>query len=384
MKKLISFILLSVLIISSCKKDKDDKSPEAFYHAGYGNHLSTGRSNMAAAVLGNKAFFAGGSSLSYSVIPTGQFTYYNNVDMYDAGTNQWSTATLSQVRSNLAAAALGNKVMFAGGNTNPAGLTNTSRIDIYDVATSQWSIAELSQARSLLAGAALGNKIVFAGGYTSGGLPSSRVDIYDITTGQWSTTELSEARFYMAAAAAGNKIVFAGGYNATATGYSNKVDIYDVSTGQWSTATLSESRAFLGAAASGNKIVIAGGYSISAGISDKADIYDVSNGQWSVKTLSAPRHNFAVTGIGDFILLAGGSGPDESPSVTSAVNSVEVLDLAGSSGNAFNYYLKERVIYPSAVTVGNKVLVAGGVADVFVSGERRALNHSLVNYFELR
>ena len=66
----------------------------------------------------------------------------------------------------LAGAGTGNKVLFGGGftydnNFNPI---PSSTVDIYDVLTNTWSTAQLSEARYGLAAAATGNKIVFAGG----------------------------------------------------------------------------------------------------------------------------------------------------------------------------------------------------------------------------
>ena len=45
----------------------------------------------------------------------GSSGYSNAVDIYNTSTNTWSTATLSQARDYLAAAAAGNEVFFAGG-----------------------------------------------------------------------------------------------------------------------------------------------------------------------------------------------------------------------------------------------------------------------------
>ena len=52
--------------------------------------LSQARSSSAATSVGNKAFFAGGSSAS---------GMSDGVDIYDAGTDTWSTAALSTARS---------------------------------------------------------------------------------------------------------------------------------------------------------------------------------------------------------------------------------------------------------------------------------------------
>jgi hypothetical protein len=41
--------------------------------------------------------------------------FLNVVDLYDSGTGRWSTAQLSQGRSDLAATSVGTMAMFAGG-----------------------------------------------------------------------------------------------------------------------------------------------------------------------------------------------------------------------------------------------------------------------------
>ncbi len=40
------------------------------------------------------------------------------VDLYDSGTGRWSTAQLSQARTNLAATSVGTVAIFAGGYTS--------------------------------------------------------------------------------------------------------------------------------------------------------------------------------------------------------------------------------------------------------------------------
>ena len=41
----------------------------------------------------------------------------NIVDLYDSGTGLWSTAQLSQARSDLSATSVGTVAIFAGGNS---------------------------------------------------------------------------------------------------------------------------------------------------------------------------------------------------------------------------------------------------------------------------
>jgi hypothetical protein len=46
---------------------------------------------------------------------TAGFDFSSVVDLYDSGTGLWSTARLSQARSNIAATSVGTVAMFAGG-----------------------------------------------------------------------------------------------------------------------------------------------------------------------------------------------------------------------------------------------------------------------------
>ncbi|MGI8583746.1 MAG: PKD domain-containing protein, partial [Chitinophagaceae bacterium] len=118
----------------------------------------------------------------------------------DNSTRQQVTAqlipirTLSKARAGMAVASAGNKIVFAGGQSN--GCTGSwcedwgsSRVDIYDVSTNSWSIAELSAHRYGIAAIAVGNKIFFAGGEAGDGANNflySNVDIYDVSTNTWS------------------------------------------------------------------------------------------------------------------------------------------------------------------------------------------------------
>ncbi len=260
--------------------------------------LSQGRENLVAAAAGNKVVFAGGDAGGYSSL---FFAPLDAVDIYDVSTNTWSTAQLSQPRSNLAAAAAGNKIVFAGGVFRTFnGYSNV--VDIYDVSTNTWSTAQLSEARAQLVAAAAGNKIVFAGGANSDFSLSKTVDIYDVSTNTWSTAQLTETKNQLAAAAAGNKIVFAGGGNGT---YSTTADIYDVSTNTWSTAPFNEGRGDLAAAGAGSKIAFGGGYG-SAGSSQTVDIYDVLTNTWTTLQLSEARYFLAGAAAGNKIIFAGG------------------------------------------------------------------------------
>src|SRR5260221_13676602 len=117
----------------------------------------------------------------------------------------WCTARLSQPREDLAAASVGNKILFAGGWT---GSDESTVDDIYDKSTDSWTTANLSQARFGLAATSAGGKVFFAGGAAQAGrFPSSNVvDIYDSTAGTWSTASLSQGRARLASASLGSQV----------------------------------------------------------------------------------------------------------------------------------------------------------------------------------
>ena len=116
----------------------------------------------------------------------------SRVDIYDVSSNTWSTAELSEPRYGIAAAVVGNKVFFAGGGDGNNTVTN--KVDIYDLSSNTWSTATLSQARTDLAATTAGNKIYFTGGWNySDGPTSDRIDIYDNTTGSWSISSLKNS-----------------------------------------------------------------------------------------------------------------------------------------------------------------------------------------------
>jgi len=214
------------------------------------------------AAAGNKILFLGGGA---------------SVNIYDMVTNIWTAAGLSLSRQNMAISSIGDKIFFAGGAEvtelwpGEYLFTLTSRVDIYNATTNTWSTAELSQPRELFVAASAGSKILFAGGvfYDNASnnyqppISSSTVDIYDMITNTWSVASLSEGRSSLSAAVADNKIYFAGGVFGTGTnspGFSNKIDIYDAITNSWSVSSLScEGKAQMASIAAGNKIFWAGG-----------------------------------------------------------------------------------------------------------------------------
>lgn len=216
--------------------------------------LSTTRSEIATASIGSKIIFAGGVK-NYNSF--GEPIVSNVADIYDAATGTWSTATLSVARTGIAVAVVGNKAFFAGGYSWLPTPVYYNTVDVYDASTNTWSTATLSEARANATPVVAGNLAFFAGGL-GGSQYSDRVDIYDGSTGTWSTASISAAKSGMVAAVTNHRVMFAGGGSL---GYTAPVEVYDRDNGTWSVENLSQARVDFAAVSVNNKAVFAGGRS---------------------------------------------------------------------------------------------------------------------------
>lgn len=136
--------------------------------------------DLAAVTVGTRAFFIGGqgnSGISASLF-----------DIYDASTNEWTRKTLP-VRIMYPQAAVVGDLIFIKGQAESD--SQRDRIDIYNTTTDKWDIMRLPSGRSYTTCTAVGNKVIFAGGEYNGGSATYRVDIYDVVTKKWSIDKLT-------------------------------------------------------------------------------------------------------------------------------------------------------------------------------------------------
>lgn len=249
--------------------------------------LSAARYNLAC----DSGIFAGGRSIA---------TVLNQVDLYNASTGVWSTATLSVGREQLVSANLGtNLVIFAGGRTG-TGISNV--VEMYDRANGVWSSATLSVARADLASASLDSTdVIFAGGVDTGSAESNVVDRFNGFV--WSTATLSAARRDLTGASVGpTRVLFAGGRAAGSS--SNVVDLFDGSA--WTTATLSVARHALAAVSVGRKTLVAGGSNSAGQPQNVVDLLDQQTLVWTSATLSVVRYNLVAAALDNVAVFAGG------------------------------------------------------------------------------
>jgi hypothetical protein len=273
--------------------------------------LSQARGGMAVASIGTKVLFAGGTT---SITGTGS-RVSSRVDVYDVSTNSWTTAELSEPRRNIAAAVVGNKVFFGGGSYD-GGASNT--VDIYDALNNSWSTARLSQARTFLSAITASDKIYFAGGqsYSSNsGRVVSTIDIYDNTTNSWSVSSLSSPKSYMAAIFINGKIHWAGGVDSVDLSSGDgritcQVEIKDVNTSTTSFTNLSNANFDFNAYKKGNKIVYLPGPELHNAVPpNQFDIYDLTTNTWLIGQLNEPNNYVrgSVISVNDTIYIAGHS-----------------------------------------------------------------------------
>jgi hypothetical protein len=328
------------------------------------------RIQIGGAAWENKAYIVGGLD--------GIFEYTDKILVFDATEQSWSEIFLSEGRAKIACAASHGK-LYCGGGILFEGPDNYDLVDIIDLGTHEVATAALSQRRTEIAAAAVGDKVLFAGGLEIIELfPSpfdpvimnaySVVDIYDISTQTWTTANLSEARGGMAYAVAGNKAFFAGGYNGAGE-VSDAVDIYDAETDTWTTETLSQARAFFGnGTANGSKVFFAGGVLVGDASSDVVDIYDLETETWSAETLSQARLGIQAASVGDHVIFSGGgNGVLEGWRYLSGYDIVDIYNVNAGTWTTHTMAL-ERFNHV-CLSVGNHVLIAGGfgspAADLF-------------------
>lgn len=231
--------------------------------------LSLPRSHLAAAAAGNKVIFAGGKvENGYN---RGNPDLYDVVDIFDQQTGSRTVTRLSQPRAHLAAASAGNRAFFIGGLVN--GAQSTTRVDIYDASNGNWNTMELPAPRAYAGAVVYDGKLYVAGGMDAArpAKPLYTVDVLDLASGRWSVLESPHHHPKASVVQADGKIFIAGGDL-----YSNKfVDIYDPASNTWSSAELTDGRNNITVAVLTDRVIFMGG-----SYSNAIDIYNITQKSW--------------------------------------------------------------------------------------------------------
>ena len=205
-------------------------------------------------------------------------------EIYDAARGTWSRVEAPAARGGAAVAAVGTKVVLAGGYFDAQYI---DRVVIYDTRTGAQSVGHLSRARADAAAVTVGDRILIAGGKRYGKV----IDVFNSTTGRWSTARLPAPGWDLTALAVGTKALIAG--NRFDGGLRGVVNVFDAVTGRWTTRRI-PAAARLTAAAVGGKVGFAG----------SPNVYDAVADRWSTVPVSAERDFVGVATVGDTMVVA--------------------------------------------------------------------------------
>ena len=201
----------------------------------YSASLSVARRDIQVIKVKNKLLFIGG--FSENPYSAWDWTFYKNIDIYDATTGTWSSVMMQTGRINPTVTVSGSKVMIVGGiyKLDFVGATPTlffsKSVEIYDVENDTWQSADLPKPRLPNGIATYDKKSYLICGSTQDEPSSSRslykkIDMYDFVTNTWSEQPFPVSEFSRNGLTFGfkDKIYFAGGIleNSTRT---NRIDI---------------------------------------------------------------------------------------------------------------------------------------------------------------
>ncbi len=305
---------------------------------GTAEKLGYRRYALAATALFNRVIFAGGNNTF------GGLSYLSaRVERYDEYLSHSRLTDLSEAREYLGAASTDKHAIFAGGRNDLNRFTVSSSADAYDMDMTLRLVTNLGTRRMRLAATSIEGNALFGGGHGDSGSAVSNVDAYDGTLARTALTPLALAASNLAAASNEKHAIFGGG--------ALPVTAYDKSLTRIIPASLSTVKINPAAARAGNYVLIAGG-TVDSNPSDIVDAYDLFLTRISAEPLRVARSSLAGTTLRDYAVFGGGAGSGGHE------DAVDVYDA----------YLTRTVSGPmsdgrsdlAAASVGDFVLFGGG------------------------
>ncbi|HSK12610.1 MAG TPA: hypothetical protein VK907_05310 [Phnomibacter sp.] len=308
------------------------------------------RQHISVGVAGSKVIFAGGFKDQYEAS--------DRVDIYDTQTGDWETYRLSQPRFAICIVTAGDKVFFAGGQTESS---HIGIIEILDLKTKTWEGKTLTKGSSHVSGATNGSKVVFAGG---GNGNQDKMEIYDMATGHWQTKSLRYPRLFgHAVNAIGDNVYISGGLlPGTSEGQATDIiEVHNLVTGEVNELRMSGNRVFPGGAVVNNKLILAGGstWGATGRSSCTVHVLDPADNSISLDSLSvpakwSPNYGWQPVISGSKVIFVHTSNYH-----TNHLGLLEIFDVAANSW--FTGKILETPPDGSVVVaVGSMVLIAAG------------------------
>jgi hypothetical protein len=245
-----------------------------------------------------------------------------------------STAQLSAIRYDIAAAAADGKVYFGGGTG-----ADPNTVDVYTRATDTWTTLSLPDAGPSVAAAA-GAYVVFCGG------APLNIDVYDIATNQFSAAPVGNSGHTPSAVSVGGRVIIAGLDPTTPTRYA---DIFDAATATWSTDRLPIGAAGEAGAGVGELAFIQSPYVAAM------DVYDGLTQEWSTTPYPSDAH-LQLASVGPLaFFITNSSELLQYDTITRRVTQ----DMVPTETLIFNpdppVAVGENLIFPQAITAGSAI-----------------------------
>ena len=311
-----TWLLVVALVVSGCSDGAPDVNTPAATTAPPPAlaEVPVARTELAGAALGTRIVVAGGLNADGAASDL--------VHLYDPGANRWETGPpLPLGLHHSGMATLGDRVYIAGGYTNRQGQDWLPQSRVLSLAAGERAWRDepsLSGPRGGLALAAAAGRLVAVGGTDDRGTFLRRTEV--LVPGQRAWTagpDMAQARDHLAAAASGGRIYAVAGRLGSLESNMASVESWDPAAPEpWrAEPRLNDTRGGTSAAEAGGRPCVAGGEEPRGTI---ASVECLSAGRWDrVATLRVPRHGLAVAGLGHRLHVVGG-GPEPGLFVSTA------------------------------------------------------------------
>jgi N-acetylneuraminic acid mutarotase len=258
------------------------------------------RTEVAAAALGDKIYVIGG------FVPPGRTV--GVVEVYDTVTDSWARGPDLPVAVNHAmAASLDGVVYVMGGYTGQTGLSEpTDRA--FALRSGRWeALPPMPEVRAAAGAAAIGGTIFVAGGVGPDGLAEQML-VFDPSAATWAVAPGPPTpREHLGVATDGNRLFVTGGRPPN----TDVLEAFDPATRRWERLPdMPTARGGLAAAGTDNGLIVAVGGEAEETF-PQAEAYDTAGGTWlRLAGLPTPRHGLGVVAVGNTVyVLAGGPRP---------------------------------------------------------------------------
>jgi len=211
---------------------------------------------------------------------------------------------MPEVRSEMEAAAIGNKIYVVGGLNNRGEATNT--VFIFDTKDAVWSLGTPMSLSLHHAGAAsYDEKLYIVGGYLNAWIPSNSLLIYDSKTNTWTIgPDMPTPRGALTAQFLDGKLYAIGGFSGDVLSVN---EVYDPKTDTWETKSeMPTPREHLASAVLDDQLYVIGGRDRQFNLNHN-ERYDHQTDSWeTLEPLPTARSGLTASVLSGAIFVFGG------------------------------------------------------------------------------